>query len=197
MSAVQNGCMDDIVRQAIAKWPNVPDCYGWLGLDARGNWYMRDDQAQAAGSFSSSFSPEKSAGSPAGKGSLLKHEKLVDFIQRNYEHDASGQWFFQNGPQRVYVELQATPLIWRIDAAPTFAVASHTGQPARVQRCLMDEWGRVYLETEVGFGLVHTQDMTHAADAVEQGLWVPEEVFSRDLPARFGYVRSPQTLQKT
>ena len=41
--------MDDIVRQAIAKWPNVPDCYGWLGLDARGNWYMRDDRVQAPG----------------------------------------------------------------------------------------------------------------------------------------------------
>ena len=26
--------MDDIVRQAIAKWPNVPHCYGWLGLVA-------------------------------------------------------------------------------------------------------------------------------------------------------------------
>ena len=43
--------MDDIVKQALAKWPNVPDCYGWLGLDARGNWYMRDDAAQAAGPF--------------------------------------------------------------------------------------------------------------------------------------------------
>ena len=32
--------MDDIVKQALAKWPNVPHCYGWLGLDARGNWYM-------------------------------------------------------------------------------------------------------------------------------------------------------------
>ncbi|MDO8457332.1 MAG: DUF2946 family protein [Burkholderiaceae bacterium] len=188
--------MDDIVRQAIAKWPNVPDCYGWLGLDARGNWYMRDDQAQAAGSFSSSFSPAEATGSGAGKGSLLKHEKLIDFIQRNYEVDARGQWFFQNGPQRVYVELQATPLIWRVDAAPAFAVASHTGQPARVQRCLVDEWGRVYLETDVGFGLVHTQDMTHAADAVEQGLWVPKEVLACDLPVRFGYVRSPQVLQK-
>ena len=30
--------MDDIVKQAMAKWPNVPHCYGWLGLDARGNW---------------------------------------------------------------------------------------------------------------------------------------------------------------
>ena len=45
--------MDDIVKQAMAKWPNVPDCYGWLGLDARGNWYMRDDPAQASGHFDS------------------------------------------------------------------------------------------------------------------------------------------------
>ena len=43
--------MDDIVKQALAKWPNVPHCYGWLGLDARGNWYMRDDRTQAAGPF--------------------------------------------------------------------------------------------------------------------------------------------------
>jgi Protein of unknown function (DUF2946) len=183
--------MDDIVRQAIAKWPNVPHCFGWLGLDARGNWYMRDDQAQAAGPFA--------GGGPhaAARGSLLRHDKLVDFIQRNYESDAAGQWFFQNGPQRVYVELEATPLIWRVDGAPGFAVTAHTGQSARVQRCVVDEHGRVYLETDAGFGLVHTLDMTNAADAIEQGLWVPDEVLAHDLPNRFGYVRSPQTLQKT
>ncbi len=95
--------MDDIVRQAIAKWPNVPHCYGWLGLDARGNWYMRDDRVQQAGPFHEH------------KGSLLKHEKLIDFIQRNYEADGAGQWFFQNGPQRVYVELEVAPFVWRID----------------------------------------------------------------------------------
>ena len=176
--------MDDIVRQAIAKWPNVPNCFGWLGLDARGNWFMRDDQVQAAGAFSVS------------KGSLLRHDKLVGFIQRNYESDAQGQWFFQNGPQRVYVELQATPLIWRVDGAPDFAVTAHTGQAARIQRCVLDEHGRLYLETDVGFGLVHTLDMMHAADAIEQGLWVPDDVSAEDLPARFGYVRSPQALQK-
>ena len=182
--------MDDIVRQAIAKWPNVPNCFGWLGLDARGNWYMRDDQAQAAGPFTGA------AAGAAAKGSLLKHDKLLDFIQRNYESDAAGQWFFQNGPQRVYVELEATPLIWRVDAAPDFAVTAHTGQAARVQRCMVDEHGRVYLETDTGFGLVHTLDMTHAADAIEQGLWVPSAVLAHDLPARFGYVRSPQSLHK-
>jgi hypothetical protein len=57
MRAAQNSPMDDIVRQAIAKWPNVPDCYGWLGLDARGNWYMRDDRAQAAGPFAACPAP--------------------------------------------------------------------------------------------------------------------------------------------
>ncbi len=184
--------MDEIVRQAIAKWPKVPACYGWLGLDARGNWYMRDDRTQAAGPFAAL----DAAGSLASKGSRLLHEKLIDFIQRNYESDASGQWFFQNGPQRVYVELQATPLIWRVDAQPGFAVTAHTGQAAIVQRCVLDEQGRLYLQTDLGFGLVHTLDMAHAADALEQGLWLPEELPALDLPARFGYVRSPQLLHK-
>lgn len=179
--------MDDIVKQAMAKWPNVPHCYGWLGLDARGNWYMRDDRVQAAGGFAQA------------KGSLLKHEKLVDFIQRNYscddsaQSDAKGQWFFQNGPQRVYVELEATPLIWRVSA--DFSVHDHTGIPARLQRCVLDEHGRLYFEAASGFGMVHTQDMGYAADAIEQGLWVPEEVLSAELPKRFGYVRSPKALK--
>ena len=178
--------MDDIVLQALAKWPNVPDCYGWLGLDARGNWFMRDDQAQAAGPFA--------GGSAVSKGSQLKHEKLIDFIQRNFEADATGQWFFQNGPQRVYVELEIAPLVWRI--SDDLSVHDHLGRVARVQRSFVDEQGYLYLETNLGFGLVHTMDMNAAANAVEQGLWVPEEVFGADLPARFGYVKSPLILQK-
>jgi hypothetical protein len=173
--------MDDIVKAAIAKWPNVPHCYGWLGLDARGNWYMRDERSQAAGPFA--------GGSALSKGSLLQHDKLIDFIQRNYQGDASGQWYFQNGPQRVYVELEATPLICRV--SPDFSVCTHTGEAARAQRCIIDQHGRLYLETGIGFGLVHTQDMTYAADAVESGLWVPGEVHTADLQQRFGYVRSP------
>ena len=186
--------MDDIVKAALVKWPNVPDCYGWLGLDARGNWYMRDDRAQAAGLFCApSAEPGRQA---ASKGSLLKHDKLIEFIQRNYASNPQGEWFFQNGPQRVYVELEATPFVWRIDAAPDFAVTAHSGESARVQRCLLDEHGRVYLETELGFGLVHTQDMMNAADAIERGLWVLQDVLVKDLQARFGYVRSPQAVNE-
>jgi hypothetical protein len=174
--------MDDIVRQALAKWPNVPHCYGWLGLDERGNWYMRDDRVQAAGPFAQA------------KGSLLRHEKLIDFIQRNYDRDAQGQWFFQNGPQRVYVELQATPWILRV--ASELSVATHTGLPARVQACLLDESGRLYLNTDAGFGLVHTQDMEAASEAIEAGEWRPEQIEAGELPARFGYVISPAAAQQ-
>lgn len=169
--------MDDIVRQAMAKWPNVPHCYGWLALDDRGNWYMRDDRVQAAGPF------------PGSKGSLLRHEKLIDFIQRNYDQDDAGRWYFQNGPQRVYVELQATPWIWRVGADGS--IASHSGQPVQARRCLLDEEGRVYLETDLGIGLVHTQDMVQASEVIESGRWQPEDVRAGELPARYGFVRSP------
>ena len=173
--------MDDIVKAALAKWPNVPHCYGWLGLDARGNWYMRDDKTQAQGPFVQS------------KGSLLRHDKLIDFIQRNYEADAEGRWFFQNGPQRVYVELEATPYIWRI--GDDFAVTAHSGPTAQVRSCLVDDTGRVYLDADIGFGLVHTLDVGQLANAVEQGLWQPQEVLASSLPERFGYVPSPAVEQ--
>ncbi|HSV52053.1 MAG TPA: DUF2946 family protein [Burkholderiaceae bacterium] len=179
--------MDDIVKQALAKWPNVPHCYGWLGLDARGNWYMRDDRVQALGPFAN--------GTVHSKGSLLKHDKLIEFIHRNYESDGQGQWFFQNGPQRVYVELEATPWIWRV--ASDLSVNAHTGRSAQVQRCMVDEQGRVYLQADLGVGLVHTLDVVQAADAVERGVWTPEDVIAQELPQRFGYVRSPAALNGT
>jgi hypothetical protein len=169
--------MDDIVRQAMAKWPNVPHCYGWLALDERGSWYMRDDRVQSAGPF------------PQARGSLLRHEKLVAFIERNYGHDEQGQWYFQNGPQRVYVELQDTPWIWRL--APDGSVSSHTGRAAQVRACLVDEGGRVYLDTDLGIGLVHTADMVQVSEAIDAGRWQPEPVRGDELPQRYGFVRSP------
>ena len=73
-------------------------------------------------------------------------------------------------------------------------IRSDTGRPARVQRCILNEHGRLYLETDIGFGLVHTQDMTHAAEAVEQGLWLPSDCHVADLPGRFNFVKSPESL---
>jgi len=179
--------MDDIVKAALAKWPNVPHCYGWLGLDARGQWFMRDDRVQAAGPFATETGDDRA---PI-KGSLLKHDKLIEFIHRNYAADEQGQWFFQNGPQRVYVELEATPWVWRLQSDGT--VQAHTGLAAgEVQHSWLDEAGHLYLQTPLGLGLVHTNDMHLAAEAVEAGRWTPETVSLLELPRRWGFVRSPQ-----
>ena len=177
--------MDDIVIAALRKWPQVPDCRGWLALDARGDWFLRDDRAQATGPF------------PAVKGSRVEHEGLRNFIARNYEHDTGGAWFFQNGPQRVYVELEATPWVWRIDcvesarAGAAWTITSHTGLSANHEHALLDERGRLFLATDRGLGLVHTLDMQAASDAIEAGVWTPVEVRSADLPRRYGYRLSP------
>jgi hypothetical protein len=122
--------MDDIVLAAMRKWPNVPHCHGWLALDARGDWYLRDESAQHAGPF------------PAIKGSRIEHEGLKSFIGRNYLADEPGRWFFQNGPQRVYVQLEAAPWIWRVSLqgdVPT--ITSHTGRAAAIKSCWLDRAG--------------------------------------------------------
>jgi Protein of unknown function (DUF2946) len=169
--------MDAMVIAALAKWPNVPHCYGWLALDARGTWYMRDDACQAAGLF------------PSPKGSPIRHDKLIDFIHRNYACDDAGAWFFQNGPQRVYVTLEATPWVLRLLADG--AVEAHTGERMTATSAWVDEFGWLYLLTPRGLGLVHTQDMHRAADAMEQGQWQVQEMARAELPQRFGFVRSP------
>jgi hypothetical protein len=93
--------MDQGISQSLVKWPNIPHCFGWLALDRRGAWRMRDDYAQANGL----------------PGDVIKHVALNAFIARNYASDADGRYFFQNGPQRVYVNLAATP--WVVRMMPT------------------------------------------------------------------------------
>jgi Protein of unknown function (DUF2946) len=169
--------MDEIVRAALAKWPNVPACHDWLALDARGTWYMRDEACQRAGAF------------PHPKGSPIRHDKLLAFIHRNYEPDARGAWYFQNGPQRVYVTLEAAPLVLRL--LEDGGIEAHTGERLTAQACVLDEAGWLYLSTERGLGVVHSQDMHRAAERVEAGLWSPQEMSRAELPSRFSFVRRP------
>jgi hypothetical protein len=79
--------MDAAVIAAMAKWPNVPAVYGWLSLTARGEWRL--------------------------KGERVQHGGLAAFFGRNYGHDEQGRYFVQNGPQRIYVELQSAPYVVR------------------------------------------------------------------------------------
>ena len=178
--------MDPIVQAALRKWPDVPHCHGWLALDARGDWYMRDERVQAAGPF------------PQAKGSRIAHDKLRGFIHRNYAVDEQGGWYFQNGPQRVYVDLEAAPWVWRLHEAGPGAQApprlqAHTGaDPGPVLDAWTDEPGRLFLRTPLGLGLVHGQDMHLAAQAVEAGLWQPVELPFAQMPQRFGYRLQPR-----
>ena len=173
--------MDELVRQAMIKWPNVPHCHGWLGLDARGQWYLRDERAQSAGAFESAR--------PGARGEPIRHEALIAFIQRNYASDEAGQWYFQNGPQRVYVELERAPWVMRL--WPEGAVRTHTGLEVCPTRCLVDEEGVAFLDTPDGLGVVHSLDMGLLADRLETGVWPVETVVGADLPIRHGFVLSP------
>ena len=76
------------VHRALAKWPNVPHVYGWVRYDRRGRWWLKD--------------------------SMVERPKLIDMMRLNLAPDERGCWFVQNGPQRVYVELEAAPWVWRL-----------------------------------------------------------------------------------
>jgi hypothetical protein len=134
--------MDEIVLRAIAKWPNVPSVYNWLALDRRGNWLVKGERI----------------GNPA----------VVDFIGRNYAGDDHGRWFFQNGPQRVFVDLAYTPMIYRLQ--PQGQVSAHTGASAHEAKAAwVDEHGDFLLETELGIGLVSDRDLPILVDHLRQG----------------------------
>jgi hypothetical protein len=203
--------MDDIVRQAMAKWPNVPHCYGWLALDARGTWRMRDEAAQRGDA----------------PGDKLTNTTLVGFINRNYSVDERGCWYFQNGPQRVYVNLEATPFIARTD--PQQGLLLQTGQPMGApERVFLTETGQLLVcgGTQVAqlaqLAQVDDRDVAQLLAAMEVDgspasdeallAWLEggsgklvlrwqdrrievERLGLDEAPARFGFVRRPDQLQ--
>ena len=143
--------MDDIVIRAMAKWPNVPVVYGWLALDRRGQWSIK--RASPDGS-AREFDP-------------VTNQKLIDFIDRNYSHDEHGRWYFQNGPQRVYVALDYTPLIYRIAGARPLSFETHTRAPcASLQSAWMDEAANLLLVSEHGPGLLLDRDLPRGLEAL-------------------------------
>jgi hypothetical protein len=128
--------MDEIVLRGMAKWPNVPSVYGWLSLDRRGNWLI--------------------------KGERIPNPLVTEFIGRNYARDERGCWYFQNGPQRVFVNLDCVPFVFRVvspDGAP-LTFEAHSGRTVVVLKgAWMDENGALLLETDVGIGVVHDHDL--------------------------------------
>jgi hypothetical protein len=124
------------------RWPNVPACYGWLSLDRRGQWRMR--------------------------GEAVTHAGLANFLNRQYGHDEHGNYFIQNGPQRVFVELDYTPWVLRLSSEST--LLTHTGDAVEdIRGAAFDEEGNLLLECMGGIALL----------------------CDRDLPALLAYLRQP------
>lgn len=196
--------MDEIVKLAMAKWPSVPDCYGWLALDARGAFRMRDEAAQHSNS----------------PGDIIRHTALLNFIYRNYGHDERGAWFFQNGPQRVYVELETTPFIARTDPMHQFVL--HDGDVmSDIDEAFLTEQGQLVLSNGRQIAMLDDRDMAQCLpllklqgqviddDQLMQWLASPNDDLclstpQRDIPVRwiqsdrlassFGFVRKPVLL---
>jgi hypothetical protein len=152
--------MDEIVLRGMAKWPNVPAVYGWLALDRRGQWLI--------------------------KGERISNPLVTEFIGRNYARDERGCWFFQNGPQRVFVDLDYAPHVYRIvsaDGAP-LALETSTGRAvATVRSAWIDEAGVALLDTEYGIGTVDDRDLDrllqHFTDAA--GVPLTEDVLDEQM----------------
>lgn len=137
--------MDDIVAQAMARWPDVPAVYGWLRLDGRGRWLV--------------------------KGEPISHRATLAFINRNYLRDERGRYYFQNGPQRVFVDLDQCPYILSLDAnAAEGPHPSTSGSSARLlthcgdaitaaTRAWIDPQQGVAIEFERGVGSVLDRDL--------------------------------------
>lgn len=158
--------MDEIVVRSLAKWPNVPAVYGWLMLDRRGNWRIRS--AAATRRFE-----------------RIGNAALREFIARNYAADAQGRWFFQNGPQRVYVTLAYTPLVVRHEGS---RLVDHCGREFAARTAFQDDEGSVLIEGEPGIALLDDRDLERYAESSDR---LPRLKRS-EVAARFGFISNPQ-----
>lgn len=117
---------------AAQKWPTIPACYGWLSLDRRGRWKL--------------------------KGEGISHAGLIAFINSRYAADESGNWIVRNGPQAVFVALDYTPFVLRLDFDDR--LTAHTGAAAGLaSAAYLDEEGNVLLQTALGVGLLDDRDL--------------------------------------
>ncbi len=127
--------MDDWVERAMRRWPNVPALFGWLGLDRRGRWLIRDE--------------------------VIRHPRIIHTISRNYACDAHGRWFFQNGPQRGFIRLASTPMILKTTGDETLITHTELRVEHATSAFLTDE-ASIVLSTEHGPGEIVGADLDWA-----------------------------------
>lgn len=120
------------MSDTLPPWPQVPACYGWLSLDGRGRWRL--------------------------KAETITHPGLIAFLNAHYTTDDDGCWFVNNGPQRVYVQLDSAPWILRLQ--PDGRFVTHAGRPAAIEGPIyLDGEGRVFMRTDAGPAALDDRDL--------------------------------------
>lgn len=156
--------MDHTVLRSLARWPDVPAVYGWLALDRRGNWLLRE--------------------TAEGRFGRIGNAALRDFISRNYAADGRGCWYFQNGPQRVYAKLAYTPFVMHFEGDALF---DQCGGAVQVAALFLDDEGSLLVQGRQGIGLLDDRDLARYADRADR---LPRLARS-EVEARFGFVSDP------
>lgn len=149
--------MEPWVLKALQRWPNVPAVFGWLSLDRRGRWLIKDE--------------------------LISRQQIIDTINANYGADEHGRWYFQNGPQRGYLRLAYAPFVLHANDG---ALTTHTQRRVEQAACVyLDEEGSLLFATEHGPGVLSDTDLdwaltcmsrnenTVAAEDIETALALP------------------------
>lgn len=127
--------MDDSVLRGMARWPNVPELYGWLLRDHRGSFLL--------------------------KGQPITHPLSLRFLKRHYLADERGCYYFQNGPQRVFVELETSPRVYQIQGED---LVSDHGAISRLQGLYMDQEERIFILADDKPGHLDDRDLINFVD---------------------------------
>ncbi len=133
----------------MARWPDVPAAFGWLRLDRRGRYHLIDRNAPGFNE------------SEHGQGSLITSEAINEFISRNYLGDEQGRWYWQNGPQKAYADLELAPLILRVVTTDDHQqLVTHTGYPVdAIHEAWVSEQGDLFVQTNLGPAAIHDMDL--------------------------------------
>lgn len=143
--------MDQSVLDAIARWPDVPAVYGWLSLSARGAWRLHPLGDAQLG----------------GEGTGITNTQILGFIGRNYACEPGGRWFFQNGPQRVYVRLDAAPFVLHLRPDSDALVTQNDLPIKTVTHWFADNEGQLYAQTDQGPARIDDRDLLGLVEVLE------------------------------
>ena len=201
--------MDQFTFQALQKWPQVPNCYGWLSFDRRGQWRIQNEYAQLH----------------QLPGETITHPGFKAYIESHLGRDENACHFFQNGPQRVFINFAYSP--WVIRFYPLedgrWELKTTFGQAIEPTGCFLDEQDQISFEADFNvltlgpdgqfiqntihsIGILHDHDLeifsafatifANSCGSLGEFIWQEkmsiEPIHSKDMPRLFNFTKTPQ-----